>query len=60
MVRIKINSKVKQEFEGISLGIALTEDVQVRRDYGKMKSKIKEVEEKVMKNIKIENLKTMP
>jgi len=60
MVEIEISKDVKREFEGISLGIALIKNIHVEKDNDKLKAKMREIEEKIRKQIKIEDLKAMP
>lgn len=59
MVSIAISNDVKREFRGISLGIALVKNVNVKRRYEKLKSRVSQVEEKIRSQIRIEDLKSM-
>lgn len=60
MVEITISNEVKQEFEDLTLGIALIKNIQIKRSDERLKAKIRKVQEKIRKQIKIGDLKNMP
>jgi len=60
MISVTISDEVKAEFKELSLGIAIVEDVKVKTKCEDLSAKIKEIEDKVRSNFRLEDLKDLP
>ena len=60
MVIVQISDEVRARFEGLSLGIAIVEDVNVKSKCEELSAEIERCEMEIRRSIKIEDLKDLP